>query len=289
MTFDRPDASLAVTVLGSGGPMANPSRASAGYVVWVDGRPSLLVDAGGGTFERLGRAGIDPATMDAVALTHTHIDHTGGLAPVVFAAWMHGRTQPLRVIGPTGRGDQAGCGRFCDLLFGRDGAWSYLHTFDGFGIEVTEVDQEVGASPALAWEKFGMTLSAVGVPHGMMPSVAYRIDYAGRGIVISGDIDGSHPGLVELARGCDVLVHDQAMPRRDVEHGNLHSPPEQTAATATAAGAGTLVLSHFMPAIEAHLDDVVERIGADYRGRIVVASDLVTITVDGQVTSAEPG
>jgi ribonuclease BN (tRNA processing enzyme) len=52
---------LAVRVLGSGGPFVNAHRASSGYLVQLDGRPRLLVDAGGGTFERLGRAGVDPA------------------------------------------------------------------------------------------------------------------------------------------------------------------------------------------------------------------------------------
>ncbi|HEY8685410.1 MAG TPA: MBL fold metallo-hydrolase, partial [Chloroflexota bacterium] len=86
---------LAVTVLGSGGPIANPTRASSGYVVWLDNVPRLLVDAGGGTFVRLGELRVDVPLIDMVFLTHTHIDHTGGLAPVVMAAYMQGRTTHL--------------------------------------------------------------------------------------------------------------------------------------------------------------------------------------------------
>ena len=43
---------LAVQVLGSGGPDANDARASAGYILWIDGQARLLVDAGGGVFLR---------------------------------------------------------------------------------------------------------------------------------------------------------------------------------------------------------------------------------------------
>ncbi len=86
---------LEVLVLGSGGPFANPLRASSAYLVRVAGGRSLLVDAGGGTFLRLGQERIDPAAIDAVLLTHTHADHSGGLGAVVFAAVMAGGARPL--------------------------------------------------------------------------------------------------------------------------------------------------------------------------------------------------
>ncbi|MGB9282258.1 MAG: MBL fold metallo-hydrolase [Pseudonocardiaceae bacterium] len=127
-----------VLVLGSGGPFANRWRASSGYVVLSNGDARLLVDAGGGVFERLGRADIAPSDLDLVLLTHTHIDHTGGLAPVVFSAFMEGRSEALTVVGPAAGHQQPGCRQFIELLFGSDGAWSYLHSFPGFGIDVQE-------------------------------------------------------------------------------------------------------------------------------------------------------
>ena len=51
------DAALAVQVLGSGGPVADSARASSGYLVWDHGRARVLIDAGGGTFQRFGAAG----------------------------------------------------------------------------------------------------------------------------------------------------------------------------------------------------------------------------------------
>lgn len=126
-----------LTVRGSGGPFAQPARASSGYLLEA-GRIRLLVDCGGGVFERLGRTGVDPATLSAVLLTHTHIDHSGGLAPVLFAAAMAGRRTPVPVVGPDGRDQHPGCRRFTELLFGEQGAWSYLNTFPGFGVTPTE-------------------------------------------------------------------------------------------------------------------------------------------------------
>ncbi len=93
----RPETRLAVTVLDSGGPITNPSRASSGYVVRLDGTPRLLVDAGGGAFVRMGKLRLDVPMIDTVLLTHTYIDHTGGLAPFLMAAYMQGRTTPLSI------------------------------------------------------------------------------------------------------------------------------------------------------------------------------------------------
>ena len=45
-----------VQILGSGGPAINRERASASYLLWVDGRARMLVDIGGGTYQRFGQS-----------------------------------------------------------------------------------------------------------------------------------------------------------------------------------------------------------------------------------------
>lgn len=274
---------MSITVLGSGGPFVNPTRASSGVVVWLDRRAVLLVDAGGGTFERLGRAGVDVRTLEAVLLTHTHIDHSGGLAPVVFGMAMAEREWPLAVAGPTGRGQHPGCVRFCDLLFGPDGAWSYLHTFPGFALAPMEAPSDA-ADPSAATTLLsgsGLTVRSVAVPHGMMPAVAFRIDAAGRSLVISGDVDGQHPPLAALARDADLLVHDMALPERDVPHGDLHAKPSTVGRMAAAAGVRALLLTHVMPELEDEQAAAEETIRAEYDGTVRWASDLLTVEVGG--------
>lgn len=276
----KPDAALAVTVLGSGGPFVNATRASSGYVVWLDGAPQLLLDAGGGAFERLGRAKIDPAAIDAILVSHTHVDHTGGIAPVVFAAAMAERGRPFTLAGPAGREQHPGAARFADLLFGERGAWSYLHTFDGFGCEPVELPSDPARgepTDVRLPESVRATVRSVPVRHGMMPAVAYRIDHCGHSLCYSGDVSEASDALIELARGCDVLIHDAALPERKVKHGELHAKPSAIGRVAAATGCRTLVLSHVMPELEDEIDDAVAIVRAAYRGEIVVARDLLTV------------
>jgi len=56
--------------------------------VSINQRPRILVDAGGGIFERLGRTGLDLSTLQQILLTHLHIDHTSDLPAVIMDLYM---------------------------------------------------------------------------------------------------------------------------------------------------------------------------------------------------------
>jgi ribonuclease BN (tRNA processing enzyme) len=96
--------SLEVVVLGSGGPRAF-GRAGSSYIVLIDGKPRILLDAGPGAFVRIGELNIDLGQVDIVLLTHLHIDHSGDLAAFfnVRALTSDGPIK-YRVFGPDGAG-----------------------------------------------------------------------------------------------------------------------------------------------------------------------------------------
>lgn len=283
---------LSITVLGSGGPFATRGRVSSGYLLSFDGRARLLVDCGGGTFERLGRASIELSALDQILLTHLHIDHTSDLGAIIMHLYMSDRRRAITVAGPTGRpgnsdapenaAPQPGTIEFIALLFGSSGAWRYMNTFEGFRVNSFETPsdtskasiRDVPIDPALA--TLGVKIKATAVPHGMMPSVAFRVEYRGRSIVFSGDISRSTPSFVALSKGCSILVHDFALPERELPHGNLHAKPSTVGALAQEAGAEMLILSHFMPPIESELTSAVDLVKAKYDGKVEIATDLQT-------------
>ncbi|HTC16730.1 MAG TPA: MBL fold metallo-hydrolase, partial [Steroidobacteraceae bacterium] len=80
----EPVAPLELIVLGSGGPGAL-GRASSSYLLLLDGKPRILVDAGSGAFVRLGEAQVSLQGLDTVLLTHLHVDHAAELPGIVKA------------------------------------------------------------------------------------------------------------------------------------------------------------------------------------------------------------
>lgn len=118
LAVDKVKGSLSVMVLGSGGPMAvAEGRASAGYLIFTDGKPRILMDVGGGTYQRLAQSGTNIKDLDLILLSHLHADHTGDLTSVIKTIYFHnnlargaaaakgitlpGRTAPINIYGPT--------------------------------------------------------------------------------------------------------------------------------------------------------------------------------------------
>ena len=119
---------LEVVVLGSGGPRAF-GRAGSSYIVKVDGRPRILVDAGPGAFLRIGELQLDLEKVDTVLLTHLHIDHSADLA-AFFNARALTSDGPIRTgfLARTGQ-DYSPRPRDLWICWWAGGAFAYQKTF----------------------------------------------------------------------------------------------------------------------------------------------------------------
>ena len=96
-------------------------RASSSYVLWVDGRSRLMVDAGGGSFLRFGESGAQLADLDLLALSHFHPDHVSDLPAILWGDRL--RQEPLRIAGPSGNEAVPALNLFLSRLFDpEDGA-----------------------------------------------------------------------------------------------------------------------------------------------------------------------
>ena len=199
---------LELLVLGSGGPGAT-GRAASSYLVLVKGVPQILVDAGPGSFARMGEAHVSLEFLDTVLLTHLHVDHAAELPGIIKArAVSAGGPIQFDVYGPAGRAAQGEAAafpsteRFMALLFGAQGAFAYLKDFAApVTFKVVNLPRPgSGEQPALIRSRNDLAISAITGHHGDAPAIIYRIDYRGQSIVFSGDIDPS--GLPALAENC---------------------------------------------------------------------------------------
>ena len=287
---------LSVTALGTGASSLDNGRASVGYAINVDGEPRLLVDAGGGTAARLSEAGTDLTSLEAVFFAHLHIDHTADFPAVVKAAAQQGRgDRPLAVYGPAGSEEFPGTAAFVARLFDpADGAYGYLPGFleryadAELTFDVTEIDAAVGEADRArtVHERDGLTVAAIPVVHGRIPSLAYRIDYGDESVTLSGDYASETGNVAELGDGTDVLVHHRLLEAGSESEGpkrELHSTPAECGATASDADAGALVLSHVGRDDPDDLDAELECVREAYDGPVTVARDLVDVYPDGTV------
>ena len=62
----------------------------------------MLVDCGATSLVALKAQGLDPGAVDAVAVTHLHGDHFGGLPFLILDGQFSRRSAPLQVAGPPG-------------------------------------------------------------------------------------------------------------------------------------------------------------------------------------------
>lgn len=280
---------MALQVLGSGGPIPDDARAGTSYVVWIDGESRVLVDAGAGTIDRFGAAGARIESLELVALSHFHTDHAAGLPALVKGGYFSERSEPLPVAGPTGAGPFPGLVRFARLLLGPEGAFAYLgwslDPEEGpFTLELREVD--AGAQRAVPVLEHGSaTVSAIGVGHGPVPALGYRVEAGERTLVFAGDQDPENEHFRDFARGADVLVMHHAIPEEghDTAHG-LHRRPSEIGQLAGEAGVGTLVLSHHMLRALEDEERSVAEIRAHFQGELVLADELSCVPVVAQTS-----
>jgi ribonuclease BN (tRNA processing enzyme) len=279
-----PEARFAVTVLGSGGP-SSAGRAASSYVVWTDGMPRILVDLGPGSFARLGEMSVNAERLDTVLLTHLHIDHAGELPGFVKSRDLSFNQRPMtfRIFGPSGARSYPSTTTFVDRVFGQGGAFAYLQDFHNhLDFEVTDLPTAQDAPVHEVLRGDDLRVSSIAVDHGEAPAVAYRVDRAGHSAVFSGDLASKNDNLVRLADGANLLVYDTTVfdpPGSAKPLYDLHTTPSRIGEVASAAGVGSVLLSHVATDVDRRQDEVLRSVRARFGGDVRFAEDCMTVVL----------
>jgi ribonuclease BN (tRNA processing enzyme) len=179
-----------LTVVGCSPAWPNPGGAQSGYLVEGSGR--VLLDCGPGVLARLRERETWP-TVDAVVITHFHLDHWGDLVPWVWGSFYL-----------QGRGDEQ---PKPDLFVPRGGAQLLTDLGSRLGFpdmferafvlhEYTDGDE---------FEANGHRVTPFRVPHYTLDAYALRVHKDGRTLTYSGD-SGPTERLSDAARDADLFV-----------------------------------------------------------------------------------
>jgi ribonuclease BN (tRNA processing enzyme) len=212
----------------------------------------LLVDCGATSLVALKAEGLDPDAVGAVAVTHLHGDHFGGLPFLILDGQFSGRSAPLQVAGPPGI--RARLAETMEALF--PGSSQVRRQFP---VQVTELHTDgrpagLGAATVRGWQ----------VEHACgAPPLALRVELGGVSFAYSGDTQWT-PALAQAAAGADLFAaeaytFDRAV-RYHLDYQTLHAHLGEI-------GARRTVLTHMSAAMLARLADA--ETPAAYDGMII--------------------
>jgi len=283
-----------LTLLGTGTPAPSMTRQSSGYLIDVAG-DVLVFDHGPGAHHRLIEGGRRAVEVTHAFFTHLHYDHCMDYARLVLQRWDQGagRIPELEVHGPPP------LARMTAQLFGDAGVYdvdirarigheSSLDVFRERGGALPRERPaprvtEIHAGATITGGAWTLTAGHAAHVQPYLECLAFRLDSDEGSICYSGD-SGLCDELVELARGCDVLVqmnHHYSGTEPSAAYRAACGNHEDNAAMAARAGVKTLVLTHILPDLDrpGRHQEMTRQMQRVFSGRIVWGEDLMQIDV----------
>ena len=205
-----------LTVLGCSGSYPGPAMACSGYLVRTD-TTTIWLDAGSGTMANLQRH-VAIADVDAVVLTHGHVDHWSDVRSFAVAAQYYLKRPAVPVYGPVD---------LMDFLRRAEPHLSPNDVDDGDELTIGDISL-----------KFSSTVHSV-------PTLAVRLDAHGRSLAYSSDT-GPEWSLSALGGGVDLALVEATF-LQNYEGSSPHLSARQAGLTAKDAGAKQLLITHLAP------------------------------------------
>ncbi len=243
---------MRVTMLGTAAAVPDPDRNHSGILVTEQGRHYML-DCGHGATHQLIRSNVNPRDVDVVVLSHLHYDHIADFPFFLLTSWIMDRKNPPLVLGPPGTQ------QFVDHLFASGAFAKDIEARTQYKNRQTNVNVlkpvVKECEPGVIFEDDLVTITACYVEHiplEISPCFGVRLDSkAGKSVVFSGDT-APCDRLVELAKDCDLLIHECTFPesalefRRKINVGTwAHTSPTALGDIAVRCNCRSLVATHF--------------------------------------------
>jgi len=214
-----------------------------------------LMDCGEPVSGQLVRAGLSPLQVDMIFISHFHTDHVSGLPLLIQVCQLRRRKRPLTIYAPDNPEERI---------------WTILKSLHlepeklPFKINIVEVPSD---KPSMILESSRLKVGSIPTVHPPVPSVAYSLYAEGKKVFFSGDLKISD-SLVEFAYGSDLLILEAA-----------HNPLDDIGRFVDMANPKILLINHIHPKLDEAEAEINYAIQKYYNGRILIAKDLMRITL----------
>ena len=249
---------MKATLLGTGTSYPDPDRVQAGILVET-GKNKVLFDVGSGTLHRLTQLEFDLTALDAVFLSHFHIDHVSDFLTLCQSLWLSGYERTLKLYAPPmvkewSRGVH-------------DVAFKYLREKLVIEISVLHDDQVVHHGDLI--------ITNTPTLHGTMDTRAFKIEHEGKSLIISSDTAPCRE-IIDLAKDCDILIHECNWLDGPHPEG-VHTSPSELARIVEEVNPAKLILTHVSPEIVANKNKVLEIVSRRTDAVVIFGEDLMVL------------
>jgi ribonuclease BN (tRNA processing enzyme) len=235
---------IEIKIIGFWGAYPGRGEASSGYLLQSKGF-NLLLECGSAVLSHLPQY-IDLVELNAALISHYHADHVADLGCLQYAVKVQTdlglRSDPLPLYGPEGD--------TCPSL-----------TYHEYTLAL-----HIGAAEALRIGPFTVTFQETNHP---ALCYAMRIESEGRSIVYTADT-GWYEGLIDLARGADLLLCETSLYNRYFGWVEGHLTAGEAGRLASRAGVRKMVLTH-LPHSGDHVD-LLKEVREEFAGPVELAA-----------------
>jgi ribonuclease BN (tRNA processing enzyme) len=229
---------MKLVVLGSGTSVPHPQRAAAGFWLATE-TGSFLLDCGGDTTRRMLAENVDWPSLDAIWISHLHLDHCGGLANLLFsmkwAPQTRERKKKLSIFG---------CQGLRKLLSSIGESIRSDLLEQSFEVEVIELAPTQISKPHEFELLAGLKAQTVSTPH-RDESLAIRLtENSAKSLVYTSDT-GFDKTLASFATNTDLLILECSFWRDKPVQKHLELA--EAMRIAALASPRKLVLTHLYP------------------------------------------
>lgn len=220
----------------------------------------VLIDCPGNVFGKMLRAGYDPLKLQAVIITHRHVDHSYGLPSLLEMLRLSGKKETFKLYINE------------DFYFEAKQILSAYELFrEDFPLEVVPV------SGSDSFFIDDLKIETFYVRHSVL-NFGLKISDSKAVVVYSSDTEPCEE-VIEQARNADVLVHEATCAEFVTGRKEGHSCVEDAARIAKKARVKVLCLVHLGWELANCIGELKQKAQEIFGGRVVIPQDLDRLVV----------